>query len=316
MDGIVVVNKPIGITSHQVVQSVRRLFCNKKAGHSGTLDPIATGVLPVCLGRATRLVEYIIEHPKHYRAALSLGKTTDTDDSTGQVLEISTPPVLKLNQVNEVLAKFQGDIAQLPPRYSAVKYKGKPLYRWARAGEEVPRITRQVKIHEIKLIEYNPEHEPQLVIDVKCSKGTYIRTLAFDLGMAIGCGAHLFALSRLAVGPFHIENAYSPEQLVEIKASNRIEDIIKPMDSALELMPALVIDDQEIKALQNGQVIVLKDLAGQIFSEGHENERSQDEGIKSLKIRVYDSRKHFKAIGQLDFCEEGFRIKTLKFLSS
>ncbi len=316
MDGIVVINKPYGITSHQAVQSVRRLFNGSKAGHSGTLDPIATGVLPVCLGRATRLVEYIIEHPKSYRAALTLGKTTDTDDSAGQVIDISAPPILQLSQLKEILSKFQGDIEQLPPRYSAVKYKGKPLYRWARKGKEVPRKIRQAKIYEIKLLEYNPEREPQLVFDVKCSKGTYIRTLAYDMGQVIGCGGHLFSLSRLAVGPFIIDNSYSPEQLTEMKARGQIEDSIWPMDSALAMMPALVLGDEKINALKNGQLVYLKDLTGQGFSDISIRDQRQDEVKKGLKVRIYDCQNYFKAIGQLDHYEEGFMVKTLKFLSA
>ena len=316
MDGIVVINKPHKTTSHQVVQSVRRLFAGSKAGHSGTLDPIATGVLPVCLGRATRLVEYIIEHPKSYRAALTLGKTTDTDDSAGQVIDVSTPPDLQVNQVKEILSRFQGDIEQLPPHYSAVKYKGKPLYRWAREGEKVPRKIRQAKIYELKLLEYHPDREPQLVLDVQCSRGTYIRTLAYDLGQAIGCGGHLYSLTRLAVGPFVIENSYTPGQLSEMKAADRIKNAIWPMDSALGMMPALVIDDQEVMALKNGQIVFLKDLAGQEFSGIVISDSTHNGLKKGFKVRIYDSRQHFRAIGQLDPCEEGFRLKTLKFLSS
>lgn len=308
MDGIVVVNKPYGITSHQVVQSIRRLWPAVKAGHSGTLDPIATGVLPVCLGRATRIVEYIVEHPKTYRAGVTLGRTTDTEDSAGSVTGCFEVPALERETAEEILAGFKGKIEQLPPLYSAVKYRGKPLYRWARNGIEVPRKPRTAEIHRIELVEFNPDREPQLVVDVVCSKGTYIRTLAADLGTVLGCGGHLSSLVRLAVGPYGLENSFSPDQIIELSSRGRFGDILEPMDSALQLMPALYLEGELINALKNGQSIYLED------SEVLSRPEIQT-GPEGAKARIYNRGKDFKAIGRLEKCGEGFRVSTLKYLA-
>ncbi len=318
MDGIVVVNKPYGATSHQVVQSVRRTVPPVKAGHSGTLDPIATGVLPVCLGRATRIVEYIIDHPKTYRAAVTLGKTTDTEDSAGRITGFSQVPGLDREQVEEILAGFKGKIEQLPPLYSAVKYRGKPLYRWTRSGKEVPRKPRLAEIYRIELLEYNHDREPQLVFDVVCSKGTYIRTLAVDLGKAIGCGGHLSSLVRLAVGPFVLENAFSMDQIAELSNRGRLDEIVEPMDTALRLMPALYLEEELINALKNGQSIYLEDresLDPPKINNGLSYKVKERTDLEGAKARIYDRANNFKAIGRLEKSGEGFRVKTLKYLA-
>lgn len=315
MDGIIVVNKPYGLTSHQVVQAVRRLFTGTRVGHSGTLDPMATGVLPVCLGRATRISEFIIEHPKTYRAAVTLGKTTDTDDCEGKITGISTVPRLARNRVEEILAGFQGTIEQLPPRYSAVKYRGKPLYKWARSGQEAPRKIRQAKIYWIKLLEFNPGREPQLVIDVKCSKGTYIRTLALDVGQALGCGGHLQSLSRQAVGPFDLGNAFSLEKIERLCLEERSEELIRPMDSALSALPALYLEQDRIEALKNGQIVKLTDYEMERQPELCGLEKGQEENTIGGKARIYGQDGSFKAIVRLEENEPGVRLKTLKYLA-
>jgi len=307
VDGIIVVNKSYGVTSHQVVQLIRRLFPGVKAGHSGTLDPVATGVLPVCLGRATRIAEYIMEHPKTYRAAVTLGKTTDTEDSAGTVTGSWPVPRLERSRVEETLSGFQGSIEQIPPLYSAVKYQGKPLYRWTRSGKEVPRKTRRAEIYRIELLEFNPEREPQLVVEVQCSKGTYIRTLAVDIGHAIGCGGHLQALTRLAVGPFTLDSAFTPEMIEHLSREERAGELIKPMDSALTLMPALYLDQVKVKALKNGQLVEI---------EVPEIKEEPEEGGMGEKVRIYDRDGSFKAIARMEKGRTGARLKTLKYLSS
>ena len=306
LDGIIVTNKPYGATSHQVVQLVRRLFPGKKAGHSGTLDPIATGVLPVCLGRATRIAEYIIEHPKTYRAAVTLGKTTDTDDSEGAITGTCAVPDLDRNRVEEILSGFQGNIEQLPPMYSAVKYQGKPLYHWTRSGREVPRKSRRAEIYWIELLEFNPDSEPQLVFDVQCSKGTYIRTLAVDIGLAAGCGGHLQALTRLAVGPYGLDNASTPEMIEKLSREERFDELIKPMDSALTFMPALYLDHVKVEALKNGQVIKIEDA---------ETGEHPQEGGSGEMVRIYDNEDGFKAIALMEKRKAGTRLKTVKYLA-
>lgn len=304
MDGIVNVNKAYGVSSHGAVQTVRRLLSHIKAGHSGTLDPMATGVLPVCLGKGTRVVEYMIELPKVYHAAVVLGKTTDTEDATGTILETKAVPILERSQVEEILSSFTGRIEQLPPLYSAVKYKGKPLYHWTRLGEEVPRKVRTALIYSIRVSEFNLNQEPQLVFDVECSRGTYIRTLAADLGKKIGCGAHLSGLARLAVGPYKLENAYTIEELADLANSGCIETAIQPIDSALIQLPQLALNSNQVEALGQGKLI----------------DFDQFEDLQQIKadvpIRVYDQQGVFKAIACIINKDNIRVLKTVKYLSA
>lgn len=304
MDGIVNVNKAYGVSSHGAVQAVRRLLSHIKAGHSGTLDPMATGVLPVCLGRGTRVVEYMIELPKVYHASVVLGKTTETEDATGKILETKAVPILERSHVEEILSNFTGRIEQLPPLYSAVKYKGKPLYHWTRLGEEVPRKVRTALIYSIRLSKFDLSQEPQLVFDVECSRGTYIRTLAADLGKKIGCGAHLSGLARLTVGPYKLENAYTIEELADLANSGCIETAIQPIDSALIQMPQLALNTNQVEALRQGKLI----------------EFDQFEDLEQIKadvpIRVYDHQGVFKAIACITNKDNIRVLKTVKYLSA
>jgi tRNA pseudouridine55 synthase len=304
VDGIVNVNKACGVTSHGVVQAVRRLFSHIKAGHSGTLDPMATGVLPVCLGRGTRVVEYMIELPKVYHASVVLGKTTDTEDATGKTLETKVIPMLERGQVEEMLSSFTGRIEQLPPLYSAVKYKGKPLYHWTRLGEEVPRKVRTALIYSIQVSAFDLKREPQLIFNVECSRGTYIRTLAADLGKKIGCGAHLSGLTRLAVGPYTLENAYTIEELTDLANSGCIETAIQPIDSALIQLPQLALNSNQVEALKQGKLIEVN-----LFED--------PEQIKAdVPIRIYDQHGVFKAIGCIIIKNNIRVLKTVKYLSA
>lgn len=304
MDGIIVVNKPYGITSHGVVHMIRKQFPDVKAGHSGTLDPMATGVLPVCLGRATRIVEYIIELPKIYRASVVLGKTTDTEDATGRVVEVSPVPCLKYTEIEDLLNKFTGIIEQLPPLYSAVKYRGKPFYHWTRKGESVPRKVRTVEIYQIELLEYCCEREPHLVFDVRCSRGTYMRTLAADIGKAIECGGHLSSLIRRAVGPYKLEESSTPEEIADKVARGSYDELIRGMDTALEQFPKFNLDESEIIALKQGKKII-PDLA-----------LLPEKSITDVPIRVYDRQDAFRAIACLEETSDGIlRMHTVKYLS-
>lgn len=304
MDGIIVINKPYGATSHQAVQLIRKLFPGVKAGHSGTLDPAATGVLPVCLGRATRITEYIVELPKTYRAAVTLGFTTDTEDAAGRIIEKRPVPAMDRARVEKILEKFRGKIEQVPPIYSAIKHRGKPLYYWARRGEEVPRRERRVEIYALELLEYNPEREPQLLIDVQCSKGTYMRTLAADLGKTIGCGAHLATLVRTNVGPFNLEEAFAPERAAEMANEGRYDELVRPMDSAMPHMPEVILPAGLIRALKNGQIV----------------EPAQSElpvsAIHGSLVKIYDPDNNFKAVARLELSEEKAGLRTVKFLSA
>jgi tRNA pseudouridine55 synthase len=247
MDGILVINKPRGLTSHDVVARVRRLTHQKRVGHAGTLDPMATGVLVVCLGRATRVAEYLTGADKTYRAVLRLGVETDTYDAEGQV--VSTLPVkVTESDVRAALGQFIGEIDQVPPMYSALKRDGKPLYKLARKGIEVERAPRRVRIDEITLRAFEL---PDVTIDVRCSSGTYIRSLAHDVGAALGCGAHLIELTRLASGSFTIEKAVKLEDL----SGQDQTGLLHPLDEALHNWPAITLDADQARRVTMGQAI-------------------------------------------------------------
>jgi tRNA pseudouridine55 synthase len=250
MDGILVVNKPLGWTSHDVVAHVRRLAREKRVGHAGTLDPMATGVLLVCLGRATRVTEYLMASDKTYRAIVRLGAETDTHDADGQV--VATHPVdADESDVRRVLAGFVGEIDQVPPMYSAIKREGKPLYKLARKGLAVERAPRRIVIHEINLRAWQP---PDLTIDVRCSPGTYIRSLAHDVGAVLGCGAHLSQLTRLASGSFTLDDAVALQDLASLE---NLSSLLRPLDAALQPLPPVTLDADQAQRILNGRSIAL-----------------------------------------------------------
>lgn len=245
--GFLNIDKPSGMTSHDVVARVRRQLKVKKVGHAGTLDPMATGVLIVCLGLATRLSEYAMASTKGYRAVVHLGITTDTYDAEGEV--IATQPAEHITQmdVEHALAPFRGQIEQLPPMYSAVKQKGRKLYELAREGQEVTRNPRPVTIESLKLTEWTP---PKFVLDVVCSSGTYIRSLAYDIGEALGVGAHLAGLVRTASGRFHLEDAVALDAVLEDEEWQRY---VLPPDTALQHLPVLQLDDEQTAHVLHGR---------------------------------------------------------------
>ncbi len=212
MDGILNINKPKAITSHDVVDQVRKVFRFKKVGHAGTLDPDATGVLVVCLGKATKTVKFLINDDKEYEAIMVLGISTDSQDASGRVLEKVNELKVSEAKVREVMEKFQGEIEQIPPMVSAVHYQGKRLYQLARQGKVVKRAPRKVKIFSLKILEIEL---PRVKFHVVCSKGTYIRTLCADIGEALSCGAHQMELIRIRSGSFHIRDSITLEELRE-----------------------------------------------------------------------------------------------------
>jgi tRNA pseudouridine55 synthase len=222
MNGVVIVDKPAGITSHDVVDRVRRLLGEKKAGHTGTLDPMATGVLPVCIGEATKLASFLTGDDKVYEVTMRLGVRTDTQDMTGQVLAEQEPRVTEAD-IRSALEAFAGTITQVPPQYSAVKVRGKALYKWARKGVRMEAPARQVEIRAIRLLGVEM---PRVRFDVTCSKGTYVRTLCADVGERLGCGAALEALRRTASGAFRLEDAVSLEGGSDAAIRERLERAI------------------------------------------------------------------------------------------
>lgn len=247
MDGILNLNKPYGLTSHDVVDRIRRLAGQRQVGHAGTLDPLATGVLLVCLGSATRLAEFLMDSPKLYRAHVRLGITTDTYDAEGTVIA-ERPVEVGREDVERALECFRGPILQVPPMFSALKKDGRPLYRLARRGETVDRAPRRVEIYRLDLVEWHP---PDLTLEVLCSPGTYIRSLAHDLGEALGCGAYLAGLVRLASGEFRLEDAVDLEGLTR----ERLAEALLPPDVALRRFPALHLTPAEARAIGYGQDI-------------------------------------------------------------
>ncbi len=260
MDGILNIHKPAGMTSFDVVAKIRRLTATKKVGHAGTLDPDATGVLPVCTGRATKVIEYLMEKDKAYRAVMLLGESTDTQDATGVRLkemdaEAGDEEILK------VMAGFVGTRLQLPPMHSAVRINGKRLYELARKGEEVERTPRPVTFYSlipegIHRFETENGKRAEVTFLVECSKGTYIRTLCHDMGEALGCGGHMKTLVRTRSGPFRLEESVTLQSLEKAKEEGTLESLFLSMDKALAHMPAFHVDALGEKRLSNGMVII------------------------------------------------------------
>lgn len=252
MNGILNLNKPSGMTSHDVVARVRRLLKIKRVGHAGTLDPLATGVLLVCIGQATRVAEYLMASPKSYRARVQLGVSTDTCDAEGAVVATVPVPELTPDDLRGALAPFVGAIQQAPPAFSAIKQDGVPLYRLARRGEAVTPPPRPVTIHRIELLSWQ---SPTLELAVDCDPGTYIRSLARDLGAALGCGAMLAGLVRTRSGAFTLEDALTLDALAAEVAAGRIAGALHPLRAALARLTAVPVSAAEVDALRKGQAI-------------------------------------------------------------
>jgi tRNA pseudouridine55 synthase len=249
MDGIFNIYKATGMTSHDVVASIRRLLQQKRVGHAGTLDPAADGVLPICVGQGTRVAEYLSESGKAYRAKITFGVVTDTYDAEGTVLRTTDPANLALPEIEDALQHFLGPQLQLPPRYSAIKLQGQPAYKRVRSGEEVTLEPRPITIYQLRILSWQPSH---LVLAVECSKGTYIRSLAYDLGEWLGYGAHLSALTRTRSGPFSLAESITLDQLAEAIAQGRAEQYLFPVDKVLEHYPALQLDEATAERVLHG----------------------------------------------------------------
>lgn len=248
INGIINVDKPAGMTSHDVVAVLRKISGESRVGHAGTLDPMATGVLLICMGQATRVAEYLTEHDKKYRARIRLGVETDTFDATGNI--VSQQPVsVSREQLESALSSLVGKLAQQPPAFSAIKREGVPLYKLARQGIQVETEPREIEIYSIALLEFT---SPELDVDIHCSKGTYIRSLAHDLGGKLGCGASLAALRRTASGQFSIEHAVPLQQLRDAFAGNYVEQFLNPIDEALLQYAAIVVEPGLVKRIQQG----------------------------------------------------------------
>ncbi len=254
VSGILVLDKPRGYSSNQALQTVRRLFNARKAGHTGNLDPMATGVLPICLGEATKVSAFLLDADKGYHGTIQLGVTTDSGDAEGEVVETRPVPELDPERVEAVLARFRGPIEQLPPMYSAVKQGGQPLYKLAREGREVERKPRPVTIHDLQATGIGVD---TIDIEVHCTKGTYIRTLAEEIGEALGCGGHLSALSRTRAGPFDMAQAVSLEHLEAVAAEERsaLDALLMPAERGLEDWPRVQLSRTGAFYVRQGQPV-------------------------------------------------------------
>jgi len=265
--GIVLLDKPVGITSNRALQKVRGIYQARKAGHTGSLDPFATGMLPICLGEASKTAAFMLEAGKYYRATAQLGEATTTGDVEGQLIQNCPVPAIDPETLIQTLNQFVGEIEQVPPMYSALKYQGKPLYEYARAGVEVERAARSVMIHQLELVDWLP---PRLTFTVHCSKGTYIRTLAEDIATALGSCAHLVELRRMVVEPFNDLPMVTLEKLQESREQGGLEDFLLPIDVGLADWPRVDLDTAQHGKFKHGNHFTF-------FAEG----------VKIGKVRVY-----------------------------
>ena len=288
LDGVLLFDKSLELSSNTALQKVRRLLQAEKAGHTGTLDPLATGLLPICFGEATKYSNALLDADKTYRATLRLGQVTTTGDAEGEIVSESQVSVTQAD-VDAALAKFRGPIKQLPPMHSALKHQGKPLYEYIRKGETIERELRDVVIHELHQERFECY---ELDISVRCSKGTYVRTLGEDIGAALGCGAHLIALRRTAIAHFSLDDACDMAQLEAMSMAQR-EARVLPVDCLMPDMPRLQLDDLQIKRLAQGQRLGL------------------DTGLPDGKVALYGPQ-GFVGVGML----QGRRLAPDRLLSS
>jgi tRNA pseudouridine55 synthase len=262
INGLLIVDKPEGISSFDVVREVKHRFGVEKAGHIGTLDPFATGALPIVINEGTKLVPFLEEGPKEYEAIIKLGEETATDDLTGEVVFRGSWKEVTHRKIHEVFQTFLGDIQQIPPMFSAIKIQGKPLYRLARKGIEVERKEREVTVYHIEIEKINL---PQILFRVSCSKGTYIRTLGRDIGRKIGCGAHLFRLRRIRSGPFTLEQAIPWERLINFDEAHSLQPWLISLEEALPNLPEVIGDKQLVKKVRFGKGMAVRDFSSQVL---------------------------------------------------
>jgi tRNA pseudouridine55 synthase len=284
-DGVLIVHKEAGWTSHDVVAKIRALLQESKVGHAGTLDPSATGVLPILVGRATRIAEYLVDWDKEYRAQLRLGETTDTQDATGQVLVSLDPSGVTEGDLQTVLTRFRGIQRQLPPMYSAVKVGGQRLYKAARAGKTIDRTERSIVIHALELVSFNG---PNASLRVVCSKGTYVRTLCADIGQALGVGGHLVTLERRRVGSLSIENALTIEQVAAHLEARTLASQFLSLDELLFELPTVVVNEEQAERVLHGTPVFPVGNGQFLSSLGAGNVRLKDAAGRLLAIGIHD----------------------------
>ena len=270
VNGILVLDKPTGMSSNSALQKVKRLYQAQKAGHTGSLDPLATGVLPICMGEATKVSHYLLDADKRYRARCRLGTVTTTGDSDGEVIDTKSVPELTQTEIIDLLTSFQGEQDQTPPMFSALKHNGRPLYEYARKGIEIERKARRITLFSVKLVDFSftTEQAAYIEIEVHCSKGTYIRTLCEDIGRKIGCGAHISMLRRIDSGPFSLSQSITLEQLYEqfnpdeelnTVIQEQMDQLLLPTDTAIKELPRFELNETQYKQIQHGIAIKFTD---------------------------------------------------------
>jgi tRNA pseudouridine55 synthase len=296
MNGLLIVNKPVGPTSHDIVYKIRKWSGERRVGHTGTLDPMASGVLILCLGTATRISEYLLGGDKQYQAVVRLGQTTTTYDAEGQFLE-QGPVNLTLEQIESALLKFRGTISQMPPAFSAVQVGGRRAYNMARHGETPHLAPRPVTIHRLDLLSWQ---SPDLALSIACSAGTYIRSLAHDLGQALGCGGHLAALTRTAAGGFTLEDAHGPAHIESAFKAGRGRELIRPTDHALAAWPAVRLDAAGANRIVHGNPVPIQKPPEDSRSAPERSGAGEPSGGAPCLGRAYDPDGRLIAIVEAD----------------
>ncbi|PHS32416.1 MAG: tRNA pseudouridine(55) synthase TruB [Methylophaga sp.] len=278
--GIVIIDKPTGRTSNHVLQQVKRLFDAKKAGHTGALDPLATGVLPICLGDATKVSSYLLDADKRYHVTCQLGTVTDSGDSDGKILSTSDIPPFTEQDIVNLLPEFSGEQDQVPPMFSALKYQGQPLYKLARQGIEIERKARRITIYDMSLLSITSD---SFTLDVQCSKGTYIRTLVEDISHKLGSGGHVSMLRRVAAAGYQLAQSVTIEELEQRveQGLEAMDQILLPTENALPDWPSIYATDEMVDALRQGQTIKV------------------NQTFESEKVRLFDTNKQFIGLGEM-----------------
>jgi len=284
VDGLLVLDKPTGMSSNAALQHAKRLFGAVKAGHTGSLDPLATGVLPLCFGEATKFSQFLLDADKGYESTFVLGVGTDTADADGAVIAQASAVHLTEDAVTQAMATLTGALEQVPPMYSALKVDGQPLYKRARAGEQVERAARPVEIYGFELLSFEPGEQVRLGVKVRCSKGTYIRTLAEDLGAALGVPAHVSTLRRCQSGPFALDDCVTPDQLAAVKESGTDTDLdalLQPIESCIQHLPRLSLSEAATFYIRQGQPVLVPN------------------GPQSGMVRIVDAEGLFLGVGDM-----------------
>lgn len=288
VSGILVLNKPAGMTSNDALQRAKYLFYAAKAGHTGSLDPMATGVLPICFGEATKFTQFLLDADKCYTSTFRFGVTTRTGDAEGEVVSETSAAGISREQVEAAIEGFRGDIMQVPSMYSALKKDGVPLYKLAREGVEVEREARPVTIYSYQLLDFRPGEQAEADVEIRCSKGTYVRTLAEDLGAALDCGAHVIALHRTAAGCFSDEDAITLSQLEALREGKRGEDLdflLRPVDMAVSHLMSVDLPDSTAWYFRRGQPVV----APEVYRDAREGDI----------VRIFASDGLFLGVGEV-----------------